>query len=212
MKIVTSLLPVAMVVSSIIISCENKEDKKKESDHSMHDMHGNSGSASNYADSVNNGLITNDSLMGSPERTAMNTIGGAHVHIEYHSPGVKNRIVWGGLVPYNQVWVTGAHSATSIQLSKPIQIGETKVDKGTYAIFTIPGEKEWIFILNKNYEQHLTDDYKDSLDVVRITVKPVSNDMTQRLTYEVNKIDDTNGNIVMRWEKIKIEVPFKSIP
>lgn len=212
MNFVSRLLSMTMAISAIFISCENKDDKKTESDHSKHDMHGKSGSASNYADSVNNGLIANDTLKGSPERTAMNTIGGAHVHIEYHSPGVKNRIVWGGLVPYNQVWVTGAHSATSIQLSKPIQIGETKIDKGTYAIFTIPGQEEWVFILNKNYEQHLTDDYKDSLDVVRMTVKPISTDLTQRLTYEVKKVDDTNGIIVMRWEKIKIEVPFKSIP
>jgi Protein of unknown function (DUF2911) len=203
-------IQIAVLVLLILSAC-GEDRPKKESDHSMHDMHGNSGSASNYADSVNNGLIANDTLKGSPERTAMNTIGGAHVHIEYHSPGVKNRIVWGGLVPYNQVWVTGAHSATSIQLSKPIQIGETKVDKGTYAIFTIPGEKAWVFILNKNYEQHLTDDYTDSLDVVRLTVKPVSADLTQRLTYEVNKVDDANGLIVMRWEKIKIEVPFKTI-
>lgn len=205
------LLKIKMAFLGLLILSACAEDtQKKESDHSMHDMHGNSGSAFNYADSINSGLIANDTLKGSPERTAMNTIGGAHVHIAYHSPGVKNRIVWGGLVPYNQVWVTGAHSATSIQLSKPIQIGETKVDKGTYAIFTIPGEKEWIFILNKNYEQHLADDYKDSLDVVRLTVKPITADLTQRLTYEVNKVDDTNGNIVIRWEKIKIEVPFRA--
>jgi hypothetical protein len=203
-------IKMAIVVLMILSAC-GEDGTKKEAAHSKHNSHGNSGSASNYADSVNNGLIANDTLKGSPERTAMNTIGGAHVHIEYHSPGVKNRIVWGGLVPYNQVWVTGAHSATSIQLSKPIQIGETKVDKGTYAIFTIPGEKDWIFILNKNYEQHLADDYKDSLDVVRLTVKPVSVDLTQRLTYEVNKVDEANGLIVMRWEKIKIEVPFTTV-
>ena len=211
MSIVNRLLSITIAISTIFISCENKDEKKKESDHSMHDMHGNPGSASNYADSVNSGLIAKDTMKGSPARTAMNTIGGGHVHIEYHSPGVKDRTIWGGLVAYNQVWVTGAHSATSIQLSKPIQIGDTKVDKGTYAIFTIPGEKEWLFILNKNYEQHLADDYKDSLDVVRMTVKPLSTDLTQRLTYEVNKVDDTNGLIVMRWEKIKIEIPFKSI-
>lgn len=194
-----------------LVGCNQPAEKKDASDHSMHDMHDNKGAVSNYADSVNMGLITKDTMKRSLPRTAMNTIGGAHVHIAYHSPGVKDRIVWGGLVPYNQVWVTGAHKATSIQISKPIQIGEVKVEKGTYAIFTIPGEKEWVFILNKNYEQHLTDDYKDSLDVVRLTVKSVSTDLTQRLTYEVNKVNDTNGVIVMRWEKIKVEVPFKAV-
>lgn len=192
----------------IFLSRCGEHDHKESTDHSMH---GATNGSSSYADSVNSGLIAKDTMKGSPARTAMNTVGGGHVHIEYHSPGVKDRTIWGGLVAYNQVWVTGAHSATSIQLSKPIQIGETKVDKGTYALFTIPGEKEWVFILNKNYEQHLADDYKDSLDVVRMTVKPLSTDLTQRLTYEVNKIDETNGLIVMRWEKIKIEVPFKSI-
>ena len=198
----------SFLLSIILTGCAN-ESHQNSADHSMHGSHGSAGSASNYADSVNSGLIANDTLKGSPARTAMNTIGGAHVHIEYHSPGVKNRTIWGGLVAYNQVWVTGAHSATSIQISKPIQFVETKVEKGTYAIFTIPGEKEWVFILNKNYEQHLADDYKDSLDVVRLTVKPVSTELTQRLTYEVNKIDETSGNIVMRWEKLKVEVPFR---
>lgn len=205
-------LQIVFVFIVALVGCNQPGGKKDAPDHSMHDMHDNKGAVSNYADSVNMGLIAKDTMKRSVSRTTMNTIGGAHVHIEYHSPGVKNRIVWGGLVPYNQVWVTGAHKATSIQISKPIQIGEVKVEKGTYAIFTIPGEKEWVFILNKNYEQHLTDDYKDSLDILRTTVKPISNDLTQRLTYEVNKIDDNNGVIVMRWEKIKIEVPFKSIP
>ena len=164
---------------------------------------------SGYADSVNNGLITQDTMKSSPERTAMASVGKTHLHITYHAPGVKGRIVWGGLVPYNTVWVTGAHTATSIQINNPIEINSKKIEAGTYAVFTIPGEKEWTFILNKNYQQHLADDYKEAEDVLRIAVKPTDNKMTQRLTYTVNKTDDNSGSISMEWEKIKIDVPFK---
>ena len=168
-------------------------------------------SSTGYADSVNNGLIAQDTMKSSPQRTAMSSVGNAHLHITYHSPGVKGRIIWGGLVPYGQVWATGAHTATNIQINHPIEIDSKKIDAGTYAIFTIPGEKEWTFILNKNYQQHLTDDYKETEDLLRLMVKPVENKLVQRLTYKVNKTGDGTGTISMEWEKIKIDIPFKTL-
>ncbi|HJV20692.1 MAG TPA: DUF2911 domain-containing protein [Sediminibacterium sp.] len=166
--------------------------------------------ASGYADSVNNGLIAQDTMKSSVPRVEMKTIGTTHLHISYYSPGVKGRIIWGGLVPYNTVWVTGAHSATSITLNRTIIIDNKKVDPGTYAIFTVPGEKEWIFILNKNHQQHLTDNYSEKEDVLRVAVAPQENAMTPRLTYIVNKQTDDSGSIEILWEKIKITVPFKT--
>jgi hypothetical protein len=148
-------------------------------------------------------------MKSSPERTAKASVGKTHLHITYHAPGVKGRIIWGGLVPYNAVWVTGAHTATSIQINNAIEINDKKIEAGTYAVFTIPGEKEWTFILNKNYQQHLADDYKETEDVLRMAVKPIENKMIQRLTYTINKTSENSGSISMEWEKIKIEVPFK---
>ncbi|NNV54028.1 DUF2911 domain-containing protein [Panacibacter sp. KCS-6] len=172
-------------------------------------MHKMPMASSGYADSVNNGLITQDTMKSSPERTAMASVGKTHLHITYHAPGVKGRIIWGGLVPYNAVWVTGAHTATSIQINNAIEINDKKIEAGTYAVFTIPGEKEWTFILNKNYQQHLADDYKETEDVLRMAVKPIENKMIQRLTYTIKNTSENSGSISMEWEKIKIEVPFK---
>lgn len=164
-----------------------------------------------YLDSLQAGFIIEDTLKGSPTRVAMATVGKSHVHITYQSPGVKGRVIWGGLVPYNAVWVTGAHTATSVLVMHPVEIDGKRIEKGTYAIFTIPGEKDWIFILNKNYKQHLTDNYKQDEDILRMAVTPRENTYTPRLTYSVEAINDREGEIGMAWDKIKIEVPFKSL-
>jgi hypothetical protein len=203
-KILTILL-----ASVIFFSCNGGGQKPEEkSAVSEHEGHSNmSMTYSRYADSVNKGLIANDTMKSSPARSAMATFRGAHLHINYNSPGVKGRIIWGGLVPYGTVWVTGAHKATRIQISEPVYIANNPVDSGTYAIFTIPGEKEWVFILNKNYRQHLADDYSEAEDVLRIKVKPVDNAIMPRLTYSFAKHNADSGSINMQWEKVKISVP-----
>lgn len=202
----------AVSISILIIFWACNTSKKQEDKQTPHNNHNMSSiSLTGYADSVNAGLISKDTMKSSPARTAMATIGKTHIHISYHSPGVKGRIIWGGLVPYNTVWVTGAHSATSLQINNPIEINNKKVEAGTYAIFTIPGDNEWIFILNKNYTQHLTDNYSELDDILRLPVKPAENELTQRLTYTVTKTGGESGNISMQWEKVKIDIPFKTL-
>lgn len=201
---------VSISILIIFLACNtSKKQEDKQTPHNNHNM--SSISLTGYADSVNAGLISKDTMKSSPARTAMATIGKTHIHISYHSPGVKGRIIWGGLVPYNTVWVTGAHSATSLQINNPIEINNKKVEAGTYAIFTIPGENEWIFILNKNHTQHLTDNYSELDDILRLPVKPAENELTQRLTYTVTKTGGESGNISMQWEKVKIDIPFKTL-
>ncbi len=165
-----------------------------------------------YVDSVNNGTIKEDTLKGSPARVTMATIGTNHVHLTYHSPGVKGRIIWGGLVPYNHVWVTGAHTATKVTFGKPVTIAGNKVGAGTYAIFTIPGEKEWRFLLNKNHTQHLADEYAASEDILNIPVTTDTVSITPRLTYVVQKDNDTTGSIHFSWERKTFRIPFINTP
>lgn len=193
-----------------IIACTSKTETN-EHDHSAHMTESKNTSHRGYLDSLQKGLITEDTLKGSPTRVAMNTVGKSHVHITYQSPGVKERVIWGGLVPYNTVWVTGAHMATSVMIMHPIEIEGKKIEKDTYAIFTIPGENEWTFILNSNYKQHLADNYKESEDLLRLIVVPTETDFTPRLTYNVESVNDTEGIIRISWDKVKIEVPFKSV-
>lgn len=206
-----------VIAGLLFASCNNNSDvAEKTADtpgknvHEGHKMEIPSSSKRKYIDSVNNGLIGKDTLKGSPQLVTMRTIGGVHLHLVYSSPGVKSRTIWGGLVPYDQVWVTGAHKATTLDINHPIVIGNKKIAIaiGKYAVFTIPGKEKWIFILNKNYQQHLADDYKESEDVVRIEVVPTSNVLVQRLRYSINPVDAKKGIITIAWEKLKIEVPF----
>jgi len=131
-------------------------------------------------------------------------IQGADIEINYYSPAVRNRIIWGGLVPYDQVWVTGAHSATNIKFSKDIVLSNAKIKAGKYALFTIPGKEEWTIILNKNYQQHLADNYKQEEDVIRVKVKPIAVETSlERLQYIIE-----NGKLIIAWEKLRVEIPL----
>ncbi len=147
-----------------------------------------------------------DSSKKSINAAAVGKIGTVNVTISYHSPGVRNRVIWGGLVPNNEVWVTGAHSATTIDIDKPFTVGDTKISAGKYALFTIPAKDEWTIIINKNWEQHLTDDYNLKDDVVRIKVKPEQlNENVERLQYFIEDKKGGKGMITVAWEKVKIE-------
>ncbi len=145
-----------------------------------------------------------DSIEGSPRTAAMANIGSAHVHIDYSTPAVRGRVIWGGLVPYDAVWVTGAHDATSINFPTDVTIDGNTVPAGKYAFFTIPGETEWTLILNKNWEQHLTRNYSEVDDVLRWTVTPETVEFTNRLTYNLTPTGENNCRITMHWENMMI--------
>lgn len=162
-----------------------------------------------YATKVNNGSIAKDTMKGSPNRVAMTSIGGTHIHIEYGSPGVKGRVIWGGLVAYDQVWSAGAHQATSIEFYKDVVIQGKKVKAGKYGFFAIPGKKQWTLILNKRWNQHLADEYDAKEDILRLNVTPQPlQKMVQRLTYNVEKKSDKSGMVLLSWEKISVALPF----
>ena len=152
--------------------------------------------------------LIKDTTKKSIKSMAYAIVNGDSIKINYHSPGVRKRILWGGLVPYDEVWVTGAHDATTIEMKKAFIIGEKEIPAGKYALFTIPGKKEWIIIINKNWEQHLATEYDEKEDVVRIKVKPKKNVHTERLQYFIENKNGSNGEIAVAWEKVRIEFPF----
>ena len=164
-----------------------------------------------YRDSVDKGLIKEpvDTIKGSPYQTVSAKVGNTTIEIGYSSPGVKGRIIWGGLVPFDKVWVTGAHQATSVTFSKKVNIGDKDIPAGKYAFFTIPGREKWIAIINKRFDQHLADEYNEKEDLVRVELVPETHAMTQRLTYAIEKIDEQTAAIVMQWEKIALRAPVK---
>ncbi len=151
-------------------------------------------------------------ISGSSRKAAMSNVGNSHIHIDYSAPSTRDRIIWGGLVAYDQIWVTGAHKATSVNFPNDISINGTQIQSGKYAFFTIPGKSEWTIILNKNWDQHLTDDYDQSLDILRFKVSPDNLDTVQEeLVYTVSDKGNNIGTISMSWEKLKISFDFKVI-
>jgi hypothetical protein len=132
----------------------------------------------------------------------------AQFRVTYYAPSVRGRIIYGGLVPLNEVWVTGAHSATSFEFNVPVTIGGKQIEAGKYAFFTIPGKDTWTIIINKNFKQHLSDDYDIKEDVHRFTVTPTESALRERLDYRLDQVSDKEINFVFRWEKIKISFPI----
>lgn len=148
----------------------------------------------------------------SPRKASMAMVDGNHVHIDYSSPSVRGRVVFGGLVAYNQVWVTGAHKATSIDFQKPVKINGQEIEAGKYGFFTIPGEDTWTVIINKNWDMHLADDYDQALDVLRIEVKPqILDQIRESLEYQVESLGDNRGRISVAWDKIKVSFEIENI-
>jgi hypothetical protein len=129
------------------------------------------------------------------------------IRIVYYSPAVRRRVIWGGLVPYNDVWVTGAHSATRLDMPRAFMVNGVSIPAGQYALFSIPGETEWTLIINKNWQQHLADDYDQKDDIVRVNVKPQQAAHLERLQYFIES-GGQSGKIIMAWEKIRVELPF----
>ncbi len=136
-------------------------------------------------------------------------IGATHITILYSAPAVRGRIIWGGLVAYDQVWVTGAHKATSFEIDKKFKIGKQEIPAGKYAIFTIPGKDKWTVIINKNWNQHLADDYDAKEDVIRWEATPrATSALQERLNYSIVELSDTEASLVISWEKIKVSIPL----
>lgn len=143
----------------------------------------------------------------SPPASAENTVNGVKIKIDYHSPKVKDRIIWGGLERYDKVWRTGANEATTIEVSEDVKIGKNTMPKGKYALFTIPKKGDtWTVIINKEADQWGAFSYKDSEDLFRFDV-PVERtlNLNESLKFDVQ----SDGTVVFTWEyksfKFKIE-------
>lgn len=137
-------------------------------------------------------------------------IGDTHITILYSAPAVRGRVIWGGLVPFDEVWVTGAHRATSFEIDREFTVGDKKIPAGKYAIFTIPGKEKWIVIFNKKWDQHLADEYDPKDDVARVEVTPVKLSFVQeRLNYSVTELSEKEAILSISWETLKVGFVLK---
>jgi hypothetical protein len=144
----------------------------------------------------------------SPPASVKERVGVTDVSIEYSRPSVRERKVFGGLVPYGEVWRTGANSATKITFSTDVKLGGAAVPAGSYALFTIPSEAEWTVILSKVVDdQWGSYAYNQKDDQARVKVKAVA--MAEPLETMTIGLQDLRGgkaNLVIAWEKTEVPI------
>lgn len=147
----------------------------------------------------------------SPAASVTQTIGLTDISVKYHTPGVKSREIWGTLVPYNQVWRTGANEATLITLSDEVTINGEKLAAGTYSLFSLPESADsWFFIFNKNISLWGTEGYDPKEDVLRVKAQVKECLYHETFQFAFSNVSPTAGILSFLWEKkevsIKIEV------
>lgn len=145
----------------------------------------------------------------SPVSTVSQIVGISEVTVKYARPAKNNRKVFGELVPFGKLWRTGANENSTVTLSDEATIGGVKVPAGTYSFFTIPGEKEWTVILNKDNNLSGTNGYKQENDIVRVNVVPVKTAMTERLTIDFDVVTDDYTHLSLMWEETKISLKIE---
>src|SRR5579862_4697321 len=134
-------------------------------------------------------------------------IGLTDITIKYHRPLAKDRKIWGGLVPYGDVWRAGANINTTISFTDPLKIEGQSLDKGTYGLHMIPNQDQWTVIFSKNSTSWGSFTYDQAEDALRVNVKPQPADMHNALTYDFDKLQPDSAVVELQWEKLA--VPFK---
>lgn len=143
----------------------------------------------------------------SPPASDSVEVEGANMKIEYSSPGVKERKIWDGLVPYFKIWRTGANEATVFTTSKDLIIKGDTLQAGKYAIFTIPTEEKWTLIFNKEWDQWGAYNYDSSRDAIRIEIAPqMVPEHQERLQFYFK-----GSTLHFHWEYVTFSVEFEII-
>jgi hypothetical protein len=145
----------------------------------------------------------------SPRARVEQRVGVTDFKVDYSSPGVKGRKIWGALVPFDKVWRTGANAATRLEVSRDFSLGDQKVKAGAYALYTIPGKSSWTVVLNSNPDGNAQEP-DGKTDVARITVKPGTMPAArERMTFVFADTTDDSTNLDLEWEKLRVRIPLK---
>jgi len=145
----------------------------------------------------------------SPNASVSQTIGITTLTLTYSRPGVKGRVIWGGLVPYDSLWRTGANDPTSLTTSDDIMVAGQKLAAGKYAIVTLPRRGEWAVAFSTQKDLQSTTNYDPKQEVLRVTAMPDTNQPHQEWMW-LGFDDLTPGscNLVLRWQRLRLAVPI----
>jgi hypothetical protein len=143
----------------------------------------------------------------SPLAKVEQSVGVSKITVTYSRPGVKGREIFGGLVPWGEVWRTGANESTLFELSHDAEINGQKLAAGEYALFTIPNKESWAVIFNRQAEQWGSTNYQKDQDALRLDIAPIAKkSFAERFEIRVVDVDETSAKIELRW--LEIAVPF----
>ncbi len=143
----------------------------------------------------------------SPGATVKQHLGLTDVQVDYSRPGKKGRVIFGGLVPYGEVWRTGANTATKISFSTAVKLNGTDLAAGDYALYTIPGRDEWTIILNKVTGQWGAYSYDAKNDVARVAAKPVAlAETVESFEISFNDLGPDAATLNFTWDKVRVPV------
>ncbi len=156
----------------------------------------------------------------SPACTLKQRVGLTDITVVYSRPSVKGRTIFGGIVPYGEVWRAGANQATKISFSTSVKLEGNEIPAGNYSLFAIPGEQEWTIIISKNVNQWGAFQYTNNDDLVRFPVTPVSlrDASVETFAIEFNRIRDESALLELVWDKtvvpirLTVDVTDKIVP
>lgn len=146
-------------------------------------------------------------MIASPTRNAEGKIGDTEIKVQYGSPSVKNRVIWGDLLPYDEVWRTGANESTFVEFSSDVTVEGNPLAAGKYSLFTIPKEQgPWKVIFNSEWDlEHGHYQYREENDVLRVEANPKWEENNQ----ENLSISIEENGILIKWEKLSLPIEVK---
>ena len=147
-----------------------------------------------------------DASKASPRKELTGMVGDAKVTVNYSSPSVKGRKIYGELVPYGKVWRTGADGATTIEFSKDVMVEGQKLAAGKYGLFTVPSATQWTIVFNKTHDQWGAYEYDESKDVLRVDVAP----KMEMLIAEMMDFELRDGVLLLKWDKTVVPIKLGS--
>ena len=137
-------------------------------------------------------------------------VGLTEIGIEYDCPAASGRKIWGGVIPYDKVWLIGTSPAAKIKFSRDVSLGDTAVAAGTYWLLALPTKSTWTIALNKSVGPLVTAaDYKPELDVARLKVAPKASAWRERLVFTFSDISEERASIDLEWASLRVPIPVQ---
>jgi len=147
-------------------------------------------------------------IVASPRDSVKLVLGGKTLSVNYGRPLARGRRIIGSLVPYNQVWRTGANEVTTFRTESDITLGGVSVPKGTYSLFTLPSKKTWLLIINKETGQNGLV-YHSRLDLARVRLqKRELPGYLEQFTISLDKTGSRSGVLRLEWERTSLSIPI----